>query len=258
MKKTEALAVQEEVVTAIAAPDFLNDVNPHEGLENAPASRRPLRIVLSQSTTPQTKRANEEEYIDGLEEGMLFNNTERTIYETPVKFVLINVLPPRWIEFFDPKVDGKSGVKDFNVPPGDLRREFRDDGKGGRLKPLATEFRDMLLWLVDTKEILVLALKGTQIKKAEKLVELIKSAGKSGHGQVFLVEPVADKKNDYSFYNVKFSRAPEKWTSPDVFAAVRSAYQSYKDVQVNITVDVAASDDDVIDSTPIADTDIPF
>lgn len=259
-KKHDALAVQDDAPTAIIArPDYLVGEDNNAGLENAALPRRPARLVLCQSTNPQGKKSNPD-YIEDLEEGQLFNDTEGTIYGTgPVKFIIVAALPERWIEFFDPKVDGKSGVKDFSIPPGDARRDFRDDGKGNRIKPVATEFRDFLVLLPETNEILVLSLKGTQIKASEKLVKLAKSASAPVQSQIFQIETVPDRKDSYSFFNVKFTRAPEKFASADLYAYAKKAYQGYKDVTIDVTTDVPEGGEVVEGSSqPIDDTDIPF
>lgn len=265
MPKNDAVAIKDQ--TALTTYDFSQDGDVNAGLENAAPSRRPAKLVLCQSTTPQSKKSNEDAYIPGLEEGNFFHSSEGTIYGNgPIRFVIVTALPARWIEFFDPKVDGKSGVKDFVIPVGDKRRDFRDDGKGGRLKPIATEFRDFLIFLPDTKELLVLSLKGTQITASEKMVDLAKTMRDpetgdrlSMHRQIFTVTSVVDRKNDYTFYNVKIVRATEKVASDNLFRLVRGAYEEYKNVTIEVTAEAESSEPGAVrEGTIVEGEAVPF
>lgn len=247
---TQQEAPSEALATTSAAPlsfrpSFLpsGPARGSDGIEGSDV--KPPRLVVCQSMTPQRKR-EDPSYIKGLDEGHLFNTLDGKNYgEGPINFTVIKFLGKRGIEFYDPKTDGLSGVKDFNVALTDERMEFTTDANSGkRLKPKATLFYDYLILLTETNEILALSLKGTQIKVAQKLNSLMKLSNVDTFAVLYTLRSVSDKKDIYTFYNVRIDRAKDSdgepaWVSEATYRYAEAAFKSFegKTITVDRTVD---------------------
>ena len=191
-------------------PAFLQgQTGPTRGAEGIGSNDvRPPRLTLCQSMTPQRKRSDPN-YIAGLDEGMLFNNITQEIYPAPLNFTVLKFLGKRGIEFAP--ADQGGGVVDFDVPINDARMQFTtDEETQKRVKPIATLFYDYLVILIHEdgrKEIAALSLKGTQIKVAIQLNTLMKMTPVDTFAVLYTLGVVEQKKDAYSFYNVKIERA---------------------------------------------------
>lgn len=167
---------------------------------------RPPRLVLSQSMSPQLKRGNPR-YIEGLRDGILFNDLTEEIYgEGPLEMLVVSFLGTRAIEFGEDNM-----VVDGDVRPGDPRREFTTNQQTGkRERPVATLFYDYLIWLMAHEEMLSLSMKGSQITVARTLNSLLKYplkvngaivANPPAWARVFSLGTAAQKKDIYDFFN---------------------------------------------------------
>jgi hypothetical protein len=193
------------------------------------------RLVLCQSMTPQRKKT-EQSYLKGLDEGMFFDNVEGTIYgEGPLYFAVVRMLGTRHIEFHS--ADDGGGVKDFDVKPGDPRTRFTTetrDGREVRVKPKATLFYDYLILLLSPdgrRHLITMSLKGTQIKMAKTFNSFLKTA-KYG---LFSIASVPDKRDDYSFFNVKIERVKLGDKPASVPASDRALLDNLRDQYQNVT-----------------------
>lgn len=148
------------------------------GTENIGANDvRPPRLMLCQAGSPQRK-PDDPKQIPGLNELDLFNSLTGENYGRSVNFAVIASLGSHYVEF-----DKDNNVVDREVPPNDPRTEWPKaadgspllDEKGRKVKPVATHFRDYLIWLVDSQEVVVLSFKSTTMSMAIKLNGLLKS-----------------------------------------------------------------------------------
>ncbi len=168
-KKQEAL---EEVKDgAVMVPAFLKDYA-GKGTEHLTKSDLMMpRLALAQGLSPQIM-PTKPEYIDGLKLGQAFNKVTGQIYGNgPWEVAIVRADPPRWVEFI-PRDEG-GGVKDPNVPFGDPRTQWREDGR----KPIATQFYDYIVIFLESKEPIALSFSKTGIKVAKLLNTLIKLRG---------------------------------------------------------------------------------
>jgi hypothetical protein len=201
------MQAKEQQTTALDTfDDLIADAG--RGTENIRSKDvRPPRIVLCQSGSPQRKEGNEKQ-IPGLQELDLFNSLSGEIYGRSLTFTVIKMLGTHWVEF-----NKDLQVVDRDVPEDDPRAQWTENEDGERVKPVATQFYDYIVWLTEHHEVCALSFKSTQIKNALKLNGLLKNPLKTG-GKI-LVNPPAwartyvltttmqqDKKYAWAGYNL--------------------------------------------------------
>ena len=249
---TELAKTQSNAIAQV--PDHIQKLlGDRRGQENIGAADiRPPALRLAQSQSPEIKR-NDADYIEGLREGEFYNSLTRKILgEGPLRIVVVNPLGHRHVEFA-PMAEG-GGVIDFNVPDGDPRTEFYEvveDGKTIRKKPKATKFYDYLILLVGDDgngTLMTFSLKGMQLKRAVELNTLIKQVKLPSFAQVFELNSVPEKKNNFDYYGVRI--APAGWSTPELLAQAEDLYEAMQGKK--IAVETRAED------APAKDDDIPF
>lgn len=164
---TDELQPQGTQALATIPDDLIRDAG--RGTENIREEDvRPPRLLICQAGSPQRKPEDAKQ-IAGLNELDMFNDLSGDIYgRGPLRFMVINALMPRGIQFAP--MDEGGGVIDFNVPLNDPRMQFTTDpNTGERKKPVATKFMDFLVWLPDQQEVAVLSMKGSQLSVAVQL-----------------------------------------------------------------------------------------
>lgn len=163
---TDIAKTEKEQALAAIPEDLRRDAG--RGTENiGPEDVRPPMIKLCQSGTPQRKM-DDPKQIPGLNELDIFNDLSGEIYgRGPLKFVVLDTLKPKYMEYRP--MDQGGGVIDFDVPPNDPRTQFTNGPDGKRMKPIATMYRDYLVWLPDHQELGVLTFKSTQLSVAVQL-----------------------------------------------------------------------------------------
>lgn len=180
------------------------------------------RIGLAQKMSPEIDPTVAARYIEGLQFTDLFNSSSRKNYgKGPLYFVILRRDEPRWVEF-NPIAEG-GGIRDLNVPNGDPRTEFTAGPNGERVKPIATQFHDFLVLLLNEfdpsepyNNIAALSMKSSGIKAAKHLNFLIQQRGQKliskGVYELRTGSDV-DKKTNGVYAIYKFKNAG--WLKPD-------------------------------------------
>lgn len=117
------------------------------------------QLKICQSMTPQRKRTNEK-FIEGLEEGVYFNDLTGEIYGPTVRVTLLK----RWTTFINQKpldqgggiICRSPGACPFPCP----KAEWPADGS----KPACTKFWNYLFYLPDHDDVLWFSVKSTALK----------------------------------------------------------------------------------------------
>lgn len=224
---------------------------------------RPPRILICQSGSPYRK-PDDPKQIPGLNELDIFNDLSGDNYHRgPLKFIVLDAMKPRCVEFAP--MDEGGGVLDMDVPLNDPRAQFSTDGDGKRQKPVATMFRDFLVYLPDQGEVAVLSMKGSQLKIAVQLNsktklpikgEMIDAALKGrviadppAWARTFSVSTVMlrDSAKGYSWggYTLKL----EGLTPPDVRRICRELNEAY--AKKNVIVPVEPDDEPTFDPSEL-------
>jgi hypothetical protein len=236
-------------VPAVVDEDTFDDLVQNEGVGTESIGIddvRPPRLMLCQSGSPQRKPDNPKQ-IPGLQELDLFNSLSGEIYGRSVRVVVVRTLGDHWVEFNDDLT-----VADPNVPEGDPRTEWTTDEEGNRVKPVATQFYDYLLWLIDHNEIVTFSFKSTQITNAIKLNGLLKLPLKVGAkvimnppawARVYKLDSKMENKNNYAYGGYNLST--DGITPPDVRAMVQGLHATYAKLNAD---EVVRREDDAADN----------
>jgi hypothetical protein len=232
-KATQTDALVKAESTAIARPAFLDEqpIEGFEGMDNRDTAI--ARLALAQSMSRAVKKSNSN-HIPGLEEGMLYNSLTKTIYGTSVRFIPLFFFKNR-IMFKD--LDQGGGILcmaadgihcQLNHGGACLHGNFGPNGE----KPECTEFFNYPALLLETEkkgkldepELIVLSFKSTAMKKAKEWNSRMRMLKSSMFAQVWDVRAIADKKDQFDFFNVEFNFAGFLETQ-EVLQKVRSTYQ---------------------------------
>jgi hypothetical protein len=163
-KESSALAVAENVDTS--------DVRGKDNIDSGDVTLP--RLAICQALSPEKDRDDAAKYIEGLEEGDLFNSLFQTNYKRGPVTVALVTLRKRALEF-ERGADGKAtkNIIDWNVPWNDARCEFTAGPNGSRIQPQATRFYDYIAIVVETGEQVILSMSKTKIPVAKKLNSFI-------------------------------------------------------------------------------------
>jgi hypothetical protein len=189
-------------------PDYLKDVTTvPRGLDQVDATKMTMpRIAICQDGTPHRKKTNAA-YIEGLEEGDIFNTLSRRIYGRSISII------PLW--FYNSRIF----FKDIDQGGGILCQA--PDGKSCQLNngghclhnvwgvngepPECTElynFPCLVLLPNEPAEFAVLSLKSTMIRAAKDLNSLARQRKRDIFAGVYLVSSVPDNKKGKDFFNI--------------------------------------------------------
>lgn len=215
-----------------------------QGLENVgQGDLQTPRICVAQSLTPQTKKSNEN-YIEGLNEGDLFNDLTGEIYHlTDTEIVVVDFLGSRNIEF-----DEDGNIVDYNVPPNDPRTKFTTNERGKRVKPKATKFMDYLMLVTagceTPPELVAWSAKSLAIRVAQRLNSILRMPLRVDNSvfptppswaRKFSVETVESRRDKYTFYEIRFK--PTGVAPPDVREMAKGLYEQFHGAKLSRDAD---------------------
>jgi hypothetical protein len=252
-RKTEAAALVPEIdsvpstaLTAAGSNSLLAttegaDARDFRGKDNIDERDVTLpRLALAQSLTPQTKRANKA-YIDGLEEGHIFNTlTEVNYGGGPIPFIVLKLLKNAAV------FDEQGKVIERDVPWNDPRCEFTQDGEGKSVQPVADRCYDFIVYLPTDDSFAVLRMKRTQVKVAKRLCMFLQTRMGPSWAGLYALEAVPDQAGTLQFYNLKVQ--PKGATPPALYAKAEALHEMFSGR--TIVVEEAVVVDDSLAANP--------
>lgn len=197
------LATLGDLAPSLSRPASL-DPNDLAGTEDITAADIRLpRLAIAQGLSPQLL-SNKSEYIPDLKIGQLFNDLTGEIYGNgPLTFVAIR-RDVRRIEFV-PRNEG-GGIRDMNVPAGDVRLQWSKNPENGEdMPPAATtfvEFVALLLRAGKGPEPVVISIKATnkwQTKAANQLTTFIKLRRAAIYSGLYTVSTTLESNDSGTF-----------------------------------------------------------
>ena len=236
--------------TGMDRPDWLApaDVIQPRGFDEMTGSDIILpRLVLCQSGNPQRKAANEK-YIKGLEEGQLFNSFSEQIYGTWVK-----VQP---LYFFKSRIY----FKDYDEGGGIICQA--PDGRSCQLNnggpcinanwgpkgepPACSELFNYPCLLHSSEligdrpnpELVVVSFKSTGLAKAKFWNSLIRQRGADIFAGLFKLSVVPERKKNNDYFNIEIDNAEERWVTKENHKYGESQYSMIHDGLARGTVRV--------------------
>lgn len=254
MAKQELAKIEEN---SLAVPEHLRDISGHEGGENIGRDDVVLpRLAVCQSLSPQRDK-NNPLYIEGLDEGNLFNTITKEIY--PAKTSLIPLLYLKSRIYMKPRKDGggvicqsRNGINGGSLSPTCASCEnsqFVNDAK-----PKCDLYMNMVSLLlppaVPEPQLVVFSFKSMALKTARAWVTLLQARNKPFFTQVYSVHTISTTVSKGSFYTpiVDFSR----WVSPEELKRAKFEYETLKGK------DIATDSVETEESQEASDGQIPF
>lgn len=248
----KSAAVEKVAPTALeVAPDYIEAGR--EGLEDITKSDLLTpRLALAQALSPQVTEGDPAQ-IEGLKPGDLFNSQTGENYGREVIIQVLRKDKLRGMEFYS--IDEGGGVKDPNVPLDDPRLKWGNSGDKKADKPKATLFRDYIVRLIPSGEMIALSFKASGIRVAKELNnKLILRVNKEGRpvpiyaGLYKISTDTNLKPKPHKVYVVENAG----WASLEDLHLGKQMCESIKGLDL-----VESIDRDTTTTTP-ADDDIPF
>lgn len=176
------------------------------------------RIDVLQALSPQTKKSKDE-YIDGAEEGMLFNTLTGELFEsvsfTPVSFV------KRYLVWVDRAKDSAGGLRGVFDTEAEAIRFVESSDDESKLEVVDTA--EHLVLLDDGTEI-ILSMSKSKMKVSRKFNSLVRLNGGDRFARRYKLSSVLDEGPKGEYYN--FSVVNDGFPSEDVYRKAEQLYTS--------------------------------
>lgn len=241
----------------LAVPDYLAEELGHAGGENIDQADLVLpRLAVCQSLSPQRDK-NSISYIQGVEEGDLFNTVTKEVYPKTTSLIPLKYLKSRI--YFKPKNQGggilcqsRNGIDGGTLSPTCAsceHQKFQDDGK-----PKCDVFMNVISLLlppaVPTTQLVIFSFKSMALKTAKNWVTLLKARNRPFYTQVYDVHTISMTMPKGSFYTpiVDFKR----WVSLEELALAKAEFANLQGK------DIATDSDEPEVVGDTHDADIPF
>lgn len=228
MAKKNEIATTEQSNTSLAVsdsmPDFLREKQGSaRGQENVGAEDLVIpRLEVVQDLSPARKKSDPN-YIEGAEEGMLYNNVTRELYGKSVLVVPVGFVK-EWLIWKDREKGG--GFR--GAFPSQAEAEAARDGleDGDDCEVIDTNQQFCLLIKEDgTAEEIVVSMAKSKAKVSRKWNSLIRLANGDSFSRVYRLSAVEDKNNkNQSFYN--FGVAQAGFPSEQVYRRAEKMYEA--------------------------------
>jgi len=230
--KKQALVKKDAGALEQKLPAYLTKSSgPARGMEEADQKDLTLpRMAICQSMTPQRKKTNPL-FIQGLEEGQLFNTLTGKVYGTEVALIPIFMYKSR-IKFTDfedgggiecQAINGKSGgALCPSGCDGCLHSQWGEKGD----PPACTLFYNYPALIMPTKELVIVSMKSAGAKIARAWNTLIKLRNQDTFAGVYQVATVAETADSHEFYN--FSVKNAGWADEETYKFAEQVYNGLK------------------------------
>lgn len=188
-------------------PDFLRDQQGgNRGRENVGADDLVIpRLELIQDLSPARKR-NDPNYIEGAEEGMLYNNVTRELYGTDVLLIPVGYVK-EWLLWKDRDKGGGFGGAFASETDAKEARNLLEDGEDYEVVDTGQQFC-LLVKRDGTIEEIVVSMAKSKAKVSRKWNSLIRIANGDSFSRVYRISAVEDSnKQNQKFYNFGVAQA---------------------------------------------------
>lgn len=241
MAKTEVAAAKTGVVADI--PDYLKNQTSARGAENVGTEDLVIpRLELVQALSPCRKKTDPA-YIQGAEEGMLYNNVTRELYGASAKVVPV-YFRKEYIVWKDRQLGGGFVGAFTSLEAAKAAQNEQENPDDYRVNDTANQFCLLVKDNGDVEEIVV-SMAVTKLKTSRKWNSLIRMAGGDTFSRVYELSAVVEQNKlnqDYYNLNVKIVGFP---TEP-VYRRAEALYEQIKGggVRVDQGVEGAAHTDE--------------
>lgn len=210
-------------------PAHLKDaVGSTEGQENTSADDIAIpRLSLVQALSP-VRDKKDDAYIDGIEEGDIYNTITEQIYGTSA--IVIPVMYRREYQVWESKRTSGSGFygsfESREVAEKEMKTTEADRDLAGKLEVLEVPVFFALVVTDDTTEEVVISFPRTKAKIAKKWNSLIRMANMASFAKSYVLASVNDESDQGKYYN--FSIKPETFVTAEQYASAQVLYEAVK------------------------------
>lgn len=214
-------------------PDFLKDQTTARGSENVGADDLVIpRLELVQDLSPCRKKSDPN-YIEGIEEGMLYNNVTRQNYGTEALVIPV-FFRKEWLIWKDRNEGG--GFRGAFATEAEANAAMADLEDGDKCEVVDTAQHFCLLIQPETSKVeeIVISMNKSKMKVSRKWNSLIRMNGGDSFARVYRVGTVSEKNSkNQDYYNLVIS--PAGFPTKDLYQRAEKLYEAIASgaVQVN-------------------------
>lgn len=236
-------------------PDYLRHDGPSRGAEDITRDDMVTpRLAIAQANSPQRKKLDPS-FIDGLEEGDIFNTVTGEIYGTKLDVVPLFFFKQRMM--FDDNnsilCQSFNGVDGGRLHPSDCatcpHAQFKNDEEDSR-PDCNTLFNYMAL--LPSNELAALSLKSTGLKAAKQLNAKVRMSKLDMFARVLHLESVSMTRKNNQFWGYKLELG--EFVPKKLYDAASSLFEDLRGKNINL--DTKGLDDE--GQGPIDEKGIPF
>lgn len=243
-------AIEKVSSNPLAVPDYLKDVTGHEGLEHVRQTDLVLpQVKFCQSLSPEKTRSDSK-YIQGLEEGQLFNNLTQENYGTTLDIIPLIYKPAPRILWRKREEGGGMLCQSANGVNGGTvcetcaecpNSKSSVDDKGKFVPPKCTEYMTFACLVRETQDLITIPLKSSALKKGRAWVTRGQMLNKPFYSQVYKLDLVAEKGEKGPYYAPKFTF--KGFVNPEELAFAKATYDSIKGATIKTDLEENDADE---------------
>ena len=226
-----------EIVDTTTIPDFLKMGN--RGAENVSADDMIIpRIELVQALSPARKK-NDPAYVEGAEEGMLYNNVTRQLYGEAVTVVTV-YYTKQYLVWKDRKAGGggSNGFRGAFATEQSARDAIAQLGEEG-LEVSDTAQHFVLVKSGDQWSEAVVSMAKSKIKVSKRWNSLIRMTNTDSFSRAYKLSAVTETNaRNESYYN--FNITPLGFVNQDLYKRAEKLYETIKSGNVKVSNDYDA------------------
>jgi hypothetical protein len=204
---------------AVDRPAYLP--NSTRGSENVGVDDLTIpRIDLIQALSPQRKK-NDPAYIEGAEEGMLFNSVTSELYGDHVTFVPV-YFRKEWVVWRDRNKGG--GFRGAFGSEADAQAECLKVGAADHEVMDTAQHFGLIIKDDGSVDEAVISMSRSKMKVSRKLNTMIRMAGGDSFARAYRVESAEDKGEKGEYFNLRIT--PIGYVSEEVFLRAEALYDA--------------------------------
>lgn len=241
-----------ELAGAMEVPEWLRgEVGNQAGMENVESSDILIpRLGLCQALSPQ-KRKTHATYIEGLQEGQLFNTVTQEIYGTELTIVALFFFKNR-IKYFDIEDGGgidcisANGLDGGRISPDGCSickfsvwgNGAKDDEHGNDV-PECTLYHNFMGFVPSANTPLAISYKSTGLKLSKQILSGVRMSNLPMYAKYWKVTVTDMRAGDNEWFEKKI--LPMGFVEPDLFKQMEAHFKLLK--EANIKVDTTGEED---------------
>lgn len=216
------MATKKDIKKAEQVPAYIQQGS-NRGSENVTNDDLQLpRIDVLQALSPQINKKKVDDYIEGAEQGMLFNTLTGELYEDGISFTPIT-FAKRYLVWVDREKDSNGGLRGVFDTNEEAESFLADQSDADKLEIVPTAEH---LVLLDDGEEVILSMAKSKMKVSRKFNSLVRLNGGDRFSRRYRLTSVDDEGPKGDFQNLKISNADPGFPTEDVYKKALGLYEA--------------------------------